>query len=241
MSDHSSGRSLGEICTDLALSRTTVYSILCNLESLGYIRKANDGRYFLGLRLYSLGMSAAYQVRKSDMMLPELTRLRDDLGQTVHVCSYSNNETICMEKLDGNGSIVFKSYIGERKPLHHSASGKAILAYLPQAEFEGYILWALSASIKDAKVTAQQLRECRQQVLSDGFSIDDEEGEAGVFCFGVPLFSSGGSLFGSVSVSIIKGSITMLEYNHFSKRILETGEIISRSLGYTGEYPNLLN
>lgn len=237
LSRNSAGRTHADISNELGQSRTTVYSILCNLESMGYIRKGDDGNYYLGLGLYSLGMSAAYQVRKSAMLNPDITSLRNDLGLTVHVCGYSNGETICLEKLDGIGGIVFKSYIGERKPLHLSASGKAILAYLPQSEFDQYISGPLSVRTRNSLSTLKQLIDCRSQILTDGFSVDDEEGEAGVFCFGVPIFSMGGALFGAISISAIKSSIDVVTYGRYTRRIIQTGEAISRRLGYTGEYP----
>lgn len=231
------GCSLAEVCEGLELSKTTVFSILRNLTDLGYVRKTQDGRFHLGLGLYSLGMKAMRQVRQTDAFLPELTALRDELGHTVHACGFLNGETVVLEKLDGSGGIVFKSYQGERKPLHLSAGGKAILAFVPEDEYCRYAAGELAGRTRNSITGREQLDACREQVRRDGFSLDDEEGELGVFCFGAPLFASGGAVFGAISVSTIKALVDIAAYSAYSRRILQAAERISRNLGYHGPYP----
>jgi DNA-binding IclR family transcriptional regulator len=65
-----------------------------------------------------------------------LEKLRDETHFTVHLCTYDNGESICLEKIEGFGSVRFLSYVGERKPLNVSACGKAIAAFLPEHELQ---------------------------------------------------------------------------------------------------------
>lgn len=231
------GCSLADLCDALGLSRTTVFSILRNLDDMGYVRKGENGCYYLGFGLYSLGMSTARQIQKTEIFVPELTALRDEFNQTVHACGYMNGDTIALEKLEGNGGIIFKSYLGERKPLHLSSGGKAILGFLPKSDFDYYISGELVQKTKNTLATGEQLIACRKQVQADGYAIDDEEGEPGVFCFGAPVFSSGDALFGAVSISTIKGSIDMAAYGNYARKTMQAAEKISRRMGYGGVYP----
>lgn len=231
------GQSLADICDALGLSRTTVFSILRNLADMGYVRKEADGTYALGLGLYSLGMKTARQINKTEIFVPELTALRDEFNQTTHACGFVGGETVALEKLEGNSGVVFKSYLGERKPLHLSSGGKAILGFLPRDDFDYYAKGELTCWTKNSIGTKEQLEACRRQVRADGYAIDDEEGEAGVFCFGAPVFAAGGALFGAISISTIKGSIDMASYSHYARQIMQAAEKVSRKLGYQGPYP----
>lgn len=230
-------RTLNDICEALQLPRTTVFSILCNLIELGYARKSEDGRFHLGLGLYSLGMEAARQMNVHEVFTPELTVLRDELKQTVYGSCYMNGETILLEKLDGSGGIIFKSHIGESKPLHLSSGGKAILAWIPRGEFEIYMEKPLERRTPNTLYRREQLEECRKKVRTEGYSVDDEENEPGVFCFGAPVFSFGRTIFGCVSLSTLKGSISISSFNSYIQKVMLTAERISRKLGYDGIYP----
>ena len=231
------GKSFADIIAKLGISRTTTFSILRNLMDSAYVRKSADGNYHASLKIYSLGMGLVQQLNKAELLLPDLTALREELGYTVHAVVYANRESIVIEKLDGDSAIVFKSYIGERKPLHLSGGGKAIMSYLPGNEFDLYAKGELERLTENSLCTKEQLVECRRQVRADGFSTDNEEGEPGVFCLGAPLFSAGGVLLGAISISTLKIFIDAEKLSACSRRIIQAGADISRKMGYTGEYP----
>lgn len=237
LSKQENPRTLNDICKSLNLPRTTTFSILCNLTELGYVRKSEDGQFFLGFGLYNLGMEAVRQMNVHEIFTPDLTLLRDKFQQTVYGSTYMNGNTVLLEKLNGSGEIIFKSYIGERKPMHLSSGGKAILAWIPRREFELYAEKPLERRTLNTLYRREQLEECRRKVRKAGYSLDDEESEPGVFCFGAPVFSLGGNIFGCVSLSMVKGSISISSYNDYIHGVMETAEAISRKLGYTGLYP----
>jgi len=232
------GKTFSEVSAALGISRTTSFTILRNLTDTGYLRKGPDGNFYASLKVYSLGMEVLMHVNKSELILPDLVSLREKLGYTVHVLVYSNKESIVKEKLDGSSTIVFKSFVGERKPLHLSGGGKAILSYLPVDEFDYYSKGELKRLTKNSLCTREKLVECRQQVRKKGYAIDNEESEQGVFCIGVPLFTVDKGLFGAVSISTLSSVIDNKDrLNECCKHLLYSGESISRKLGYLGEYP----
>jgi len=232
------GKTLSEVSAALGISRTTSFTILRNLTDTGYLRKGSDSKFYASLKVYSLGMEVIKHVNKNELILPDLVALREKLGYTVHVLVYANKESIVMEKLDGSSIIVFKSFVGERKPLHLSGGGKAILSYLPVDEFDYYSKGELKCLTKNSLCTREQLVECRRQVRVKGYAIDNEESEQGVFCIGVPLFTVDKGLFGAVSISTLSTLVANKEkFYECCKQLLHSGESISRKLGYLGEYP----
>jgi IclR family acetate operon transcriptional repressor len=77
---------------------------------------------------------------------------------------------------------------GQRMPLHASAAGKALLAWLPTAQRDEMITSLTFVShtgntVKDP----QTLRRAVEGVRQRGFAVDDEEFEYGIRCLGVPV------------------------------------------------------
>lgn len=231
------GKPFSEIYTNLGVPRTTAFTLLRSLIDNGYVRKDAAGFFHASLKVYSLGMEAARHLKKNELLLPDLTALRNELGCTVHALVYANEESIVLEKLDGTGAISFKSYVGERKSLHLSAAGKAILSYLPDDEFAFYAKGDLKRLTENSLCTKEQLVECRRQVREKGHSVDNEESEPGVFCLGVPIFTVDGGLLGAISVSSLKTLMDEKRQLECNRHIIQAGESISRKMGYTGQYP----
>lgn len=81
------------------------------------------------------------------------------------------------------------SRIGKRNPLYCTATGKAILAFLPEEEIRE--VWNNSKIVKLTKNTNTDFilfKKELQIVKKDGYAIDDEENEIGVKCIGATNF-----------------------------------------------------
>lgn len=231
-------RNLNQICAELGISRTTAFSTLKNLESLGYLTH-EGGMYRPSYKLFSLGMQVQRQNPDADRIFSEVCALRDTLQHTVHFSTFVGNSSLLLYRVDGPGVVQFLSFVGEMKPLHFSGVGKAILAYLPQNRFDAYASGPLAVSTERTMSTAAQLQAFRKNTRRCGYAIDDEEGELGVFCVAVPVFVTGGEIYAGMSVSMLKSSPSARNIDDCAKKMLLAGAKISRKLGYTGPYPLL--
>jgi DNA-binding IclR family transcriptional regulator len=95
------------------------------------------------------------------------------------------------------------SYVGMAVPMHSTSVGKAFLAFLDEDESERYLEhldWApvTAKTIVDVERFRQELRETRTR----GYSIDDEENEVGIICFGLAVREQDGGVAGAVSISV---------------------------------------
>lgn len=229
------GCSLREIYTDLGIAKTSAFSILNTLIYGGLIRKDLKGRYIPTLKLTAMGLKARETTNEVQFVRPLLEKLRDSTGFTVFYCIYDNGEQIVLHKLDGFSSIIFDSYIGQRKRMNTSANGKAMAAFLPRQELELVLSKGLdkltSKSICDESAFLSHLEEIRRQ----GYSVDDGEGELGIRCIGAPVFMYGGRLYGAVSISTLNDNLPFSEIPAYAEQLLKTTSAISRDLGCEGE------
>jgi DNA-binding IclR family transcriptional regulator len=96
------------------------------------------------------------------------------------------------------------SRIGTRVPLHSSSVGKAWLAALPPAEAAALLpRLDLVAMTPQTLTTVAALAEEIERIRARGHSIDAEENEADIWCYGAAIAGAGGAI-GCISVSIPK-------------------------------------
>ena len=127
--------------------------------------------------------------------------------------------------------------IGSRGPLHCGGAGKAMLAFMSEAEQEtvlGTPLQALTANtITDPAVLRRELARVRQR----GYSLDDQEVVMGVFCVAMPILDRLGRAVGAISIT---GPSPKQPGPHVDRLVAMLGEAcghVSRRLGYGGPFP----
>ena len=133
------GVSLTEISQRLELHKSTVYRLLAALRKRGYIEQSEkraptaSGSEFLhlcGQYLNSLELKTEAE--------PHLRRLSQVTGQTVFLAIHQGGEVVYIDKVEQFNSLRKYSVIGQRRPLHCTSLGKALLLGLSEAEIAGY-------------------------------------------------------------------------------------------------------
>src|SRR5215471_18989257 len=131
---------LGEISNKLALHKSTVHRLIMVLERHKLIeRNAVSGRYRLGLKLFELGTKALAQLNLRDRARPFLERLVLETSETVHLCILDDSEVVYLDKVEPARSVRMASSIGRRNPAYCTAVGKAMMAYLSDAQVEAIV------------------------------------------------------------------------------------------------------
>ncbi|PWK33847.1 IclR family transcriptional regulator [Cupriavidus plantarum] len=197
---------IASLARDGDFPRPTVYRIVAALVAEGMLREnPRDNTLSLGPRLMQL---ASRSWSRSDLRVAAvdaLKTLRDVTGETVHLAVPNGNTMIYIEKLESPSAVRMASRIGTSVSMHSTAVGKAYLfalpsdaldALIPQLEFRRY----MPNSIGDADTLRAQLEAFR----SRGWSVDDEENEAGIHCFGAPILDAHGHPIAAVSVSTLR-------------------------------------
>jgi DNA-binding IclR family transcriptional regulator len=188
---HPAGRSMNEIARDLELPKNAVFRIALTLMRSGYVeRDADTKRLFLGRKVLALGYGALGEARSLvEQSLDGMRQLRD-----------ASRETVCLSVLvDGQGFVLesvpglhpFRCVVdpGMRQPLHASASCKAILAYLPEADQLALLAGARLPSLTPRTITQKSaLRKELLGVRECGYATDCGEHIDGVNCVAAPIF-----------------------------------------------------
>jgi DNA-binding IclR family transcriptional regulator len=185
--------------------RPTVHRIVAALVAEGLLVENERGALLaLGPRLIQL---ASRSWGRSDLRLAavdELKRLRDLTGETVHLAVPNGNAMVYIEKLESPSAVRMASRIGSSVALHATAVGKAYMAALEPAVLEPLLKGlALQRHTDNTLATLPDLRRQLQLTRERGWSVDAEEHEAGIFCYGAVIRGGRGAPVAAISVSTL--------------------------------------
>ncbi len=117
-------------------------------------------------------------------------------------------------------------------PLHATAGGKAILAYLSEEEREMVIEEYGLPAVTEKTITDREALESELQSISDRrVAFDREECASGYQCVGSPIVDSSNRAIGAVSVT---GSIQEMTGKRFEEDI--TGLVVSTAKSIENDY-----
>jgi len=176
--------SLAELTRRVKLPKPTVYRIVRTLVDTGYAsQEAAGGAYALTARLSRLGRNGtSLELRRR--ALPLMERLHRAFNETVNLAVLEESDVVYVHVLETTRPLRLMTTPDARDPFHTTSLGRAIAAFLPDAERRA-LLDRLPPRLR-APLEAV-LRKARRR----GWAVDREENEPGVVCFGAPLLEEG--------------------------------------------------
>lgn len=227
-----SGLRFVDVCERLSLAKSSAFVLLENLEVKGYIEKNSDGRYRATLRLLQLGNQVLRNIDIRTIALPYMVSLRDEVGFPVHLAMLDGADVVYLEKVEGVGFVKFDTYIGKRAPVHLTAVGKAIVAFLPPGRVHEIIaIGGLGGGTEKAATTPDEFQMSLETVREFGFALDDEEEVLGVRCIGAPVRDYRGQVVASISIIAMHRELPAIRFPEFGTKVIHTANQISLALG----------
>ncbi len=233
------GQALGlsEISRELGLPKSSAHGILETLV-LEKVAEKNDatGKYSLGVRLIELGNRAQQGLDICRIAAPFLKGLNLEFDETVHLTILDGDEVLYVDCVESQRRLRTYSVIGVRAPLYCTSVGKAILAFLPDAEIERIAgEKGLAAITLTTITTMQRLFEEVETIRSLGYAVDDMEHEDHIRCVGAPIRNARGEVFASISLSGPAERNTRARIAQMTPSLVRVTEDISRRLGFRSQ------
>lgn len=228
---------LAELTLRLSLPKSSVLALASSLARTGLVHRAGNGAYQLGTHLVDL----AHAYLSNIDLTREFASIWDALamlpGEGVVLAVQDGRDVVYIACRNGNLPLGVTYRIGMRLPANCTATGKALLSTLPderiRALYRGAPLRQLTArSHKTLKALLADLHEARQ----NGYAVDDEEVQEGMYCIGAPVFDASGSYaVAAVAVSTLKRPDDGLGEHPAIGAVLEFSRVLSKRLGASGQ------
>lgn len=228
--------SLTELATLLSLNKSTLFGLLRTLEKYGYIsQNPQTKRYRLGLRLLDRASLVVDYADVSRIAPPFLDELRDKVEENVHLGVLDNGEVVYLYRAQGPHSLSINSRPGMRVPVHCTAMGKSMLAFLPETEILAILEQRPLTAYSQYTITdVAQLRQALHEIQASGYAIDAEEFHIGNQCVGAPIFDLSGNVVAAISVSVPSVRMGGLRLNQIVRFVKEYATQVSEQLGWQG-------
>ncbi|WP_404478476.1 IclR family transcriptional regulator [Novosphingobium sp. BL-52-GroH] len=225
---------VGELAQKLSLPIPTIHRLLHLLRSEGVVEwDARAHRYMVGPELHRISAQVTSLTMMNDVAKREIAKLSDQTGETVLFGIYQPGTTAMSFEVRAEGGHPLQYRIQMHVPLSlvWGASGKAILAYLPEPIIERALAQEVDqAQSGMAPPTLEQLLEELERCRQAGFSVSEGEKLAGARGVAAPVFGLNG-VIGSICMTSPKERIPINRVAEFGKLVTDAARALSRSLG----------
>ena len=223
--------SLAEIAKECSLAVTTVMPLLKSLENAGLLeRNANNKKYRLGMKFIEKSQTVLSGIDLRDISSRPLRELAIKLGATTHLGLLDSGGVVVIDRYDGKQEwidTIYPAFIGKRLPLHSTALGLVLSACNKQ------VLKEPLEKLTPFTVTDEmQIAEIQQQVIKNGYAVDNEMNQINGLCVAAPIFSYSGRICAAISVSMIKTAERINDLPEIIETVQKTAQQISNKMGY---------
>ncbi len=210
----------------------TCASIMHTLEARGYAARRVVGRSHFWrptLRLSGLAAQLGRKADAADLAQPHLARLVQTTNLPAHIGTLEGNLVLYVAKIAAPGMVQFNTYPGKTAPFNLTALGRAIAAYLPEAELRPKLKNLPSGTGPNAaRPNVAQLRRLLAEVRERGYAVEDQEEDPDISCVAAPYFDAQGDVIGSIGVTGFVDQVLGANRKHVVTEVLDAAAALTR-------------
>ena len=222
---------LTEICKQVGIHKSKGHSILNTLKQFGFVEKDPQTKtYSLGPALIFLSRHVLDNLYYPDIVAPFLDDLAKETNGTALFGLIYAEHLLVVGKREGNQNIGFSIRLGHRFHITLGAHGKAMVAFMPEADREKILtkkrvyFHGLDISRLNMKRLRDELTKCRQL----GYAQDVGEVTTGVNFVSAPVFGVQEKIIGCI---ILIGTFPESLIEKFGPKTADFARRISYKLG----------
>lgn len=225
---------ISELSNDVGINSSTCYRILQALLARGFvIQDADSSKYRLGYKILEIGSAMLRGTELRAIAHPHLDNLGRETSLTVGLAVRSGWQMVYLDQVHGEGVIRLELRVGSRWPMHCTAAGKAVLAFLNNDELEVFFsMGSLRKFTQNTIVSAKKLLEELSKIRSRRYSFNNAEYQKEVKAIGSPIFGSQGQVLGSIVAAGPSDKIPQNAVASLGIRARTAAESISEAMGF---------
>lgn len=228
------GLALREVSAQLEAPKSSLLPLLRALTARGYLEQSRAGEYRLGPRVQALGTGTRAHRELGDVARPALADLMRRTGETVFLGTLASDRltVVYVDKVESAQIIRYSAGVGDRRPLHATSLGKAILAFLPEDEREEILrALPLERHTERTVTTATALRASLDETRRAGVSVSVDEMVRGASGVAAPIVDRDGRVVGACSIGGPTDRMRS-QLRQLATEVKTTARAVSALLGY---------
>lgn len=177
-----------QISERVGINKSTVHRLLATLEVKRFVdRDPATGIYRPGLRLLQMAFLTLEHNDLRRIASPFLHNLCDQYRENVNLAMLDDTEVIYLDAIESPQRVKLAAAPGQRLPAYCTASGKAILAFLPEDVVKSILERGMPMRTPTTIVTQEAFFKDISQIREQGFAISNQEYEDGINAVAAPI------------------------------------------------------
>ena len=225
-----------EISVALGAPRSSTYDLVHALLRTGLLDRADDeGRVFLGRRVFMLGL--AYQDR-FDLFREArkaLAHLSTATGETSQFCMLDGAKYTVALMHEGSRPFRISASVGERVPIPWTASGRLLLAHLDDAGIEAAIPREDFRLPSGKAIAPKDFIAETRAAFASGYYVTDSVVNTYTRCFAAPVTDAGGACVATICLVAPREDASRNEVAYLEALCETAGQLSAKCGGFRAE------
>ena len=220
-----------QIAERLGMNKSAVHRHLATLERKRFVqRDPVTGVYQLGVRLLQMAYLTLEHNDLRRLAAPFLRRLCDEYRETVDLAVLDDADVVFLDVLESPQRVKLAAAIGQRLPAFATASGKAMLALMPEATVRRILSRGMPFTTEHAAHSPEILLEDLRQTRERGYALAAQEYEYGINAVAAPILDLRQQPIASISVAGPTYRLTLERMIEIGPQVLSAAQELAREL-----------
>lgn len=220
-----------ELSISTGLPASTIQRIVNTLELKNYlVQNPKNNKYRLGIALYNISRNYAENLDWIEDARMHMEKLVEKHHETVNLAVLQGQKVVYLTKVDSPHILRPNFTIGTHYPAFCTALGKCILAYQPQEILDRLLKSPIEACTENTITDPVKLRVELNKIRVEGYAIEDEQFQIGLFCIAAPIKGFKGRVIAAISMTIPKYRLDQNKVPDIVRDMIETANIISEGV-----------
>lgn len=190
-----------ELASETGLSKSNVHKHLTTLRNEGFVVKEAD-KYRLSLRYLDLGSDVRQQHPGTQFIQPRISELAEKTGEVAQFMVEERGWSVIVYKEVGRQGVSTRTRPGTHLQMHQVASGKAMLAHMPESRVREIIeRHRLESATEKTITTKESLFEELDETRERGYALNKGESTKGLHAVAAPITKPNDEVIGACAVS----------------------------------------
>ncbi len=219
------GMVLADMARETGIPKSTLFRILVTLRKHHCVTLDPESQtYRLGSYLFELGNKFAEQSDLFRIATRYMQSLAAECGETVFLSKLEDGEVVYLRRMDSPKSVAVVRKLESRVPVHCTATGVALLAWLPRDEVEEILDRHGMEAYNEATLTDRDLFMRRlEEVMQRRYAVVDGEYNRKLLCVAAPVWDHHQRPCAALTVAILSSQV------QGQGRVARVGEAVRRA------------